>query len=251
MPSNPPCDPDSVVRVVDLCVSYPRRPEPLLVLDGVSLALARGEICGLAGPSGAGKTTLLHVLMGLVAPDSGSVELVPVRRALVFQRPQLFPWRSVLDNAAYGLECSGVNRELARQRARAELEKMGLGDHLHDRPHQLSEGMGQRVNLARALLLSPELLLMDEPYSALDVVTRMQLQLELLEYWREREFTLLFASHSLEEVALLCDRAIVLSSKPARVRAVLPIDLPRPRASDPEARSALLERAAELARLLA
>lgn len=199
------------------------------VLRGVELEVARGEILALIGPSGCGKTSLLQVVMGLLPPRSGRVE-VDGETAMVFQKPQLLPWASVIDNAAFGLECRGEERGRARERAKRMLAGMGLGDEtLEHRPHQLSEGMQQRVNLARALLVEPEILLMDEPYAALDVMTRERLWGELLASWRERSLTVLFASHDLEEVVFLADRVVFLSDKPTEVIAIEEVGLPRPR----------------------
>jgi ABC-type nitrate/sulfonate/bicarbonate transport system ATPase subunit len=200
------------------------------VLDGVSFEARAGEILAIIGPSGCGKTSLLHIVMGLLEASSGEARVIDRKRiAMVFQKSQLLPWRSVVDNAAFGLECRGLGLAEARQRATTLLETMGLGDVLAARPHQLSEGMKQRVNLARALLVEPDLLLMDEPYAALDVMTRRKLHRELLDLWREQRFTVIFASHSLEEVVLLADRVLVLSDKPTSVKAMTEVDLPRPR----------------------
>lgn len=199
------------------------------VLRGVDLEVNGGEILALIGPSGCGKTSLLHVVMGLLAPTAGRVE-VDGTRAMVFQKPQLLPWSSVVDNAAFGLACRGVARGQARARAEAMLAGMGLGDVVERRPHELSEGMQQRVNLARALLVEPEVLLMDEPYAALDVMTRERLWAELLAICEERSLTVLFASHDVEEVVVLADRVAVLGNEPTRVVAIEEVGLPRPRA---------------------
>lgn len=211
------------------------------VLRGVDLQVRRGEILALIGPSGCGKTSLLHIVMGLLPPTSGSAE-VNGTKAMVFQKPQLLPWSSVADNAAFGLECRGVARDEARQRAEAMLAAMGLADVVDNRPHQLSEGMKQRVNLARALLVEPDVLLMDEPYDALDAMTRERLWSELLALCAERSLTVLFASHDLEEVVFLADRVAFLSDKPTSVLAVEEVGLPRPRVRG----AALYERVAAL-----
>ena len=208
----------------------------LQVLEGLDLTVTAGELLCVVGPSGCGKTTLLQVLGGLLPPTAGSVEVAAGRRAHVFQRPRLLPWRTVLDNAVYGLECRGTPRAEARPRAAELLGRLGLGDHLADPPHHLSEGMKQRVNLARALLVEPDLLLMDEPFAALDEPTRRRLQADLVELWRARGCTIVFVSHSVEEVVHLGDRVVVLSEKPTRVAGEVEIDLPRPRrAADPGA----------------
>lgn len=220
----------------------------LEVLRDFELELAKGEFFAMVGPSGCGKTTLLDLVMGLQVPTSGRIEVHARRPAMVFQRPQLLPWRTVLDNAIYGLECQGADPEVSRRAATELLTRMRLEPHLHDHPHQLSEGMKQRVNLARALLVEPDLLLMDEPFAALDPLTRRRLQDDLLSLWRERGFTVMFVSHSLEEVAYLADRIAVASEKPSRIAEVVEVPLPRPRASDPAATLALLELADDLRR---
>ncbi len=234
------------MRVEDLHVGYGE----LTVLDGIDLNVREGELLSLIGPSGCGKTTFLHALAGLVAARSGSVDHGGQRHAMVFQRPNLLPWRTLLDNATFGLACRGPVGADERARARVLLRSMGLGDHLGDRPHALSQGMQQRVNLARALLVEPDILLLDEPFAALDPITRRGLWDELLARVAERRLTAILVSHSLEEVATLSDRVVVLSDKPARVKAVVDVDLPRPRAADAAGRVALQEVQARLDALL-
>jgi NitT/TauT family transport system ATP-binding protein len=236
-------------RVDDLVVEY----SGLRVLDGISLAVEQGEFFSLIGPSGCGKTTFLHALAGLCQPSAGQIETGDgeLGAALVFQRPTLMPWRTVLDNALFGLECRGPLTDDHRRRGRALLESMGLGAHLDDHPHQLSEGMKQRVNLARALLVEPTVLLLDEPFAALDVMTRRQLQDELLDRCRATGITAVLVSHSLEEVAYLSDRVAVLSDKPTRLIGVRPMEQPHPRAQGAEARLVLLQAVEALGELLA
>ncbi|MBL4846243.1 MAG: ABC transporter ATP-binding protein [Planctomycetes bacterium] len=218
-----------VLTVRDLRASYPvGASERLEVLGGIDVSVARGEILALVGTSGCGKTTLLHVLSGLHAPSGGTIEGSRDSMAMVFQRPHLLPWRTVLDNATFGLECRGDVTD-ANAKASALLSRMGLGDHLADYPHQLSEGMKQRVNLARALLVEPEVLLLDEPFAALDVRTRRGLQEDLLELWGEQDLTIVLVSHSLDDVVYLSDRVGILSEKPTRLQELTEIDLPRPR----------------------
>jgi NitT/TauT family transport system ATP-binding protein len=168
----------------------------------------------------------------------------------VFQKPQLFPWRDVAGNAAYGLECRGVPPREARARAEALLGDMGLGSCREARPHELSEGMKQRVNLARALAVDPELLLMDEPYAALDVHTRRALIDELLASLEARPRTVVFASHALEEVVFLADRVAALGGRPARFGDVVEMALARPRGAGTEGRARVAERVVELEALL-
>lgn len=201
----------------------------LQVLDGIDLEVQAGEFFSIVGPSGCGKTTLLDLILGLASPTAGTVDVAAKRPAMVFQRPQLLPWRTVLDNALYGVECREQLDDDARERALALLQRMRLGDHVHEHPHRLSEGMKQRVNLARALLIEPDLLLMDEPFSALDPATSRKLQDDLLALWQERGFTVMFVSHSLTEVVYLADRVAVFTDKPSSVGAIETIGLPRPR----------------------
>ncbi len=213
------------MRVCDLVVEY----GALRVLHGVSFAVTPGELVGIVGRSGCGKTTLLHALAGLLTPTSGVVDLEGAVTAMAFQRPTLLPWRTVLDNAVFGQEAAGA---ADREGARRLLAEMRLADHLADHPHQLSEGMRQRVNLARALLVDPSVLLLDEPFSALDVRTRRDLHSDLLALQRERGFAVVLVSHTLEEVVELVDRVLVFSEKPTRVRATVEVELPRPRSRD-------------------
>jgi NitT/TauT family transport system ATP-binding protein len=202
------------------------------------------------GPSGCGKTTLLHAIDELLPLPPGAIESHGLARAMVFQRPRLLPWRTVLSNATFGIECRGRGGDEATAKARTLLGRMGLSDQLECHPHELSEGMKQRVNLARALLVEPELLLMDEPFSALDLLTRRALHADLLELWEERGFTVVFVSHSLEEVVTLADRVAVLGPGSTGLRHLEQIDLARPRRADPAASLRLLERVEELSRLL-
>lgn len=242
------------LSVTDLSITYPPRVRggaALTVLDRVDLQVSEGEFYSLVGPSGCGKTTLLRTLAGLHSPASGSIE-IPESIAMVFQRPTLMPWRTVIDNALFGLECrDGSITHGQRRKAEGLLDSMGLVDHLRDHPHELSEGMQQRVNLARALLTDPDVLLLDEPFAALDAITRRTLQDDLLDRCRRRRITAILVSHSLEEVAYLADRVSLLSDKPSRVIATESIRLERPRGQTPKAQVALHETALRLHRVLA
>lgn len=230
-----------------LSLSFPRRgAPPLEVLSGIELEVRRGEILALVGPSGCGKTTLLKVLMGLLEPSAGACEGPSGGLAMVFQRPHLLPWRSALQNATFGLEARPEPPGDATERAAALLTRMGLGDHLGDYPHQLSEGMKQRVNLARALLTEPEVLLLDEPFAALDIATRRALQRDLLALWEERPLTIVLVSHALDDVVALADRVGVLSAKPTRLLDVSALDVPRPRTRSPELQARVAELEAKL-----
>lgn len=208
----------------------------LRALDEVDLTVAAGEFVALTGKSGCGKTTLLRLMMGLEQPTGGGVELDgrPIRkpgrdRAMVFQRAELLPWRSALRNVTYGMEIDGVPREQRLARAHEFLELVGLGEHAHLRPLQMSGGMQQRVGLARALAVDPEVLLMDEPFGALDAQTRESLQGSLLEIHMRTGKTIVFVTHDLEEAVLLADRVVVMSPSPGRIREIIEVDIPRPR----------------------
>lgn len=206
----------------------------IAALRDVSVRIAAGEFCALIGPSGCGKTTLLHILAGLLRPTRGSVDLpaaVPGRlpAAVVFQGVCTFPWMTVLANVEYGLRMLGVPRGERRARAEAELRRVGLWAFRDAYPRQLSEGMRQRVSIARAFATDPAILLMDEPFASLDEQTRLVLQDELLRLWHERRPTVLFVTHSLDEAARLADRVLVMSARPGHVTADIPVPLPRPR----------------------
>ncbi len=216
------------------------------VLAGVDLDVRAGEFLSIVGPSGCGKSTLLAILAGLEPPTGGTLEVDREHLAVVFQRPLLLPWRDALDNATFALECRGRRARDVRSDARQLLVRMGLGEALNLLPHELSVGMRQRVDLARALLVKPRLLLLDEPFASLDPGTRASMHHELLDAWREGGFTAVLVSHDLEEVVSLSDRIVFLTDRPARVEAVVEVDLPRPRAADVGGRITLLRRVEEL-----
>ena len=224
------------VSVVDVALTFRRSDGPLLALDGVSLDVEPGEIVALIGPNGSGKSTLLRAIAGLLTPDRGGVTLDgrPVTEpdpavGLVFQEPRLLPWRSVAANIAYPLELAGWPRARRDARVSELLELVGLESAAGARPSQLSGGMRQRVALARALALEPRVLLLDEPFSALDALTRERLNVELLDLWARTATTGIVVTHSIPEAIFLADRVIVLSARPGRVLADLPVPLPRPR----------------------
>jgi NitT/TauT family transport system ATP-binding protein len=204
-------------------------------LRDVSLRIPGGEFCALIGPSGCGKTTLLHILAGLLRAASGAVERPPappggLPAAVVFQGICTFPWMTVLGNVEYGLRRLGVPRDERRARAEIEIRRVGLEAFRDAYPHQLSEGMRQRVSIARAFATDPPVLLLDEPFAALDEQTRLVLQDELLRLWQEQRPTVLFVTHSLDEAARLADRVLVMSARPGHIKADIPVPLPRPRA---------------------
>ncbi len=213
-----------------------RSAEPVVALDDASFDFEQGQLVSLLGPSGCGKTTLLRIVAGLIPKTSGSVvigdhEVVePLGDyGFVFQSPSLMPWRTVIDNVLFPMEILKRNNKAARQRAGELLELVGLSGFVGARPHQLSGGMQQRVALCRALIHAPQLLLMDEPFGALDELTRMEMNDLLLRIRRETGASVLFVTHSISEAIYLSDKVIVFSRRPARVAQEIPIDLPYPR----------------------
>ena len=208
----------------------------LHVLDRVSLHIEPGEIVALTGLSGCGKTTLLRILLGLEYADSGRVVVDGTEvhgcgtdRSMVFQHAQLFPWRTALENVEFGLEARGVGKDERRRVALDRLRLVGLGDAVDRRPDQLSGGMQQRVGLARALSVDPAVLLMDEPFGALDAQTREGLQAEVLRIHRETGTTIVFVTHDLDEAVLLADRVVLMAPGPGRIDEVFRVELARPR----------------------
>jgi NitT/TauT family transport system ATP-binding protein len=206
---------------------------------GITLAIEPGEFVALLGPSGSGKSTLLRLVAGLDRPDSGTVALddrdpaLAPRSAIgfVFQDAHLLPWRDVLGNVELPLELLGWSADARRAAARDAIERVGLGDAIRRSPSQLSGGMRMRVSLARALVIEPRLLLLDEPFAALDEITREQLDEDLRGLWAETGITVLFVTHSTVEAAFLAERAIVLTARPARVALDHRLDLPPQRTS--------------------
>jgi NitT/TauT family transport system ATP-binding protein len=213
-----------------------RGPE-VLALDNLDIDVSSGRFISIVGPSGCGKSTLLYIVGGFLQPSSGEVLVdgLPVRapgreRGIVFQEYSLFPWKTVLGNVAYGLRRQKVPRREAEERAREYLGLVNLDASVESRyPNELSGGMKQRVAIARTLAADPDILLMDEPFGALDALTREHLQDELLTIWEQTQKTVLFVTHSIEEAILLSDRIYVLSGRPGKVRAEIDVDLPRPR----------------------
>jgi NitT/TauT family transport system ATP-binding protein len=209
----------------------------LQVLRGIDLAVERGEFISLVGPSGCGKTTFLRIVAGLEAASSGQVLLDGrvVRapgsdRGFVFQSDSLLPWRTVFANAIIGREIAGQVGPVERARTMELLKLVGLEGFEHYHPRELSGGMRQRVNLARALAIDPEILLMDEPFSSLDAQTREIMQTELMRIWEEGRKTVLFVTHQIDEAVFLSDRVLVFARRPGRLRENVTIALPRPRA---------------------
>ena len=208
----------------------------LEVLDDISLEVAEGEFVCIVGPSGCGKTTFLRIVGGLETTNGGVIEIdgnlvdrPGADRGFVFQADSLLPWRRVFNNAFIGLEVNHRTSAEDKSMTRKLLELVGLGGFEDYFPRQLSGGMRQRVNLARAIAVNPEVLLMDEPFSGLDAQTREIMQTELLRIWREGRKTVIFITHQIDEAVYLADRVVVFARRPGRIQDIVPIELPRPR----------------------
>lgn len=224
------------IQIAGLDKVYKTPDGPVVALRDVALTIEPGQFVSVVGPSGCGKSTLLQIVAGLTQQSSGSVMLEgqevnqpQTQIGLVFQAPTLLRWRTVLDNVLLQAEAKKMNKAEARKRASSLLEMVGLGDFQHKRPFELSGGMQQRVAICRALLHDPGLMLMDEPFGALDAITRDEMNLQLGRLWDEMPRTMLFITHSIPEATFLSDRVIVMCARPGRVVADIHIDLPRPR----------------------
>src|SRR5919206_4199567 len=218
------------IRIRDLY----KRFGSLTAIDGVSVDIARGEFFMIVGPSGCGKTTLLRILAGLDSVSAGAIEIEtpnsqrPVN-SMIFQGDSIFPWMTVWDNAAYGLKMRGVPAATIKEVVGHYLARTGLTRFAKYYPHQLSGGMRQRVSIARAFANDPGILLMDEPFSALDAQNKLLLQEELLRIWEEHKKTVVFITHSVDEAVLLGDRIMVMTAQPGRLKLIVPVPLARPR----------------------
>ncbi|MCU0827432.1 MAG: ABC transporter ATP-binding protein [Tabrizicola sp.] len=229
------------VTVRDLSKSFTLNGQRLNVLRDLHLDVQGGEALAIVGPSGCGKTTLLRVLAGLESPDRGEVLIdghpvqgVGTERAIIFQEPRLLPWLTVLGNVAFGLEVRGTSRAEAETRARHYIRLVGLAEFESAFPRQLSGGMAQRVGIARALTVQPEILLLDEPLGALDAMTKLTMQEELARIWREEKVTTILVTHDLEEAIYLADRVLVLPRQKGATPRLIVVNLTRPRdRSDP------------------
>jgi NitT/TauT family transport system ATP-binding protein len=232
---NPPAD-DMIVSIEHLAFSYGDGTASVIpVLTDFSLSIPRGGFVAVVGPSGAGKSTLVRIVSGLVTPTRGTIRVAAERAkdrratSIVFQDARLLPWRRVLSNVEFGLEGLAPNRRQRRNRAMKALAMVGLTDQTDKWPHQLSGGQQQRVGIARALVVEPVLLLMDEPFSAVDVVTRRALQDELLIVWKQSGASILFVTHDLDEAVYLADQIVLVAGTPARIVEDRKVDLIRPR----------------------
>jgi NitT/TauT family transport system ATP-binding protein len=215
---------------------YPGAVGPVVALEAIEISIREGEFAAVLGPSGCGKSTLLNLVAGFETPSEGQLRVfgAPVtrpgpQRAVVFQEPALFPWLSVWENVVFGPKIAGAPRARYEASAREFLETVGLAGFERHLPDQLSGGMKQRVGIARALLMRPQVLLLDEPFGALDAQTRLQMQALLLELWERYRKTIVFITHDIDEAILLADTVYVMSARPGRIQARIPVDLPRPR----------------------
>jgi len=229
-----PEKPAPKIAIAGLTKTFTTRTGPFTALDGISLDIARGNFCTIVGPSGCGKTTLLRILAGLESATAGEVTILaddPTKplNAMVFQGESIFPWMTVWNNAAYGLRMRGAPRAHIREVVGHYLDRTGLSPFADRYPHQLSGGMKQRVSIARAFATDPEVLLMDEPFSALDEQNRTLLQEELLRIWDEAKKTVVFITHSVDEAVTLGDRIVVMTAHPGRIKSIVEVPFPRPR----------------------
>ncbi|HTT72177.1 MAG TPA: ABC transporter ATP-binding protein [Anaeromyxobacteraceae bacterium] len=251
MPSPEPAAPALLVRGVGKV--FRAGESELVALEGIDLAVAEGEFVCLLGPSGCGKSTLLNAVAGFEPPSSGEILARGERvagpgpdRAMVFQEYALFPWMTVARNVAFGLEQTRAPRERILARTEALLRQLGLWEFRDRYPKELSGGMRQRVAIARVLAIDPPTLLMDEPFGALDALTRRGLQDELLRIWAELGKTILFVTHGIEEALYLADRVVVMTYRPGRVKRVVPVELARPRDSTSPEFNALMREVSRL-----
>ena len=255
----PPHAAEPCIRCHDVSVTFFKGRQSVSAIEGLSLEVARGELLALLGPSGCGKSTLLRVVSGLVQPSAGSVEVLGTTAALarrrrdigfVFQDAALLPWRTALENVALPLEVSQEAPKQQLQRAEEMLDFMGLGARRHAYPHELSGGMRQRVSIARALVSDPKILLMDEPFAALDEITRDRLNEELRRIWKKTGVTILFVTHGIYEAAYLGQRVLMLAANPGRVKEILSVDLPEDRTLRIRENSEFIAFSARLRRLM-
>lgn len=221
----------SLISVNNLTRTFASPAGTLNAIEDITLDIRSGEFLAIVGPSGCGKTTLLRILAGLDKPTAGTLDAPGTfpSNALVFQGRSVFPWMTVEDNIVYGLKLGGVSRSNRSAHADELLRMIGIERFRRSYPHQLSEGMRQRVAIARALAVDPDLLLMDEPFSALDEQTKLLLQDEVLEIWERTRKTIVFITHSIDEALVMADRVVVFTAQPGRVKAIVDVRFPRPR----------------------
>lgn len=225
-----------LIEVSQVTRRFETKSGPNLVLDHINLNIYEGDFICVVGPSGCGKTTLLNILGGLDSPDSGSVTFNghPIKgpspeRGVIFQQYALFPWKTVIENVAFGLKLQGISKRQRHERALHYLDLVGLSRFKNAYPKELSGGMKQRVAIARAYAVNPQILLMDEPFGALDAQTRGQLQEELLRTWEREKKTVFFITHDVEEAVILANRVIMMRANPGGIKEEVRVDLPYPR----------------------
>jgi len=248
----------SLIQTENLTKIYGTGEAAVTALDHVNLKVEVGEFVAVMGPSGCGKSTLLRIIAGLLKPTGGAVSVggAPVEGPIkgigfVFQKPVLFDWYKVLANVLAPVQLAGLRKRDYLDKARELIRLVKLEGFEDKYPKELSGGMQQRVAIARALILDPGILIMDEPFGALDALTRDQLNLELLKIWREKQKTILFVTHNIPEAVLLGDRVVVFSPRPGRIKAIVPVDLPRPRGIDVKKDRKFGELEVELYKLIA
>lgn len=227
---------EPLVKVRDLNVTYRTDEKSTVAVDNISFDIRKGELLSIVGPSGCGKSTILRCISGLLQPTSGTIQIgdnlcttAGSDRGMVFQDFALFPWRSVRRNIEFGLEIAGVPKEERRERSDRYLRAMGLQDFADSRIHELSGGMKQRVGIARAMIMHPAVILMDEPFGALDAQTRNILQESLVNVLKNSQRTIVFVTHSVDEALYLSDRIMVLSKRPATIHQIIDVSVDRPR----------------------
>lgn len=226
--------PLSLIELRDVSITYGEGNGAVLAVDSLNLTVEEGEFVCLLGPSGCGKSTALKAIAGLIPIHSGTSVFGPAAqnpsdRFVVWQEATLMPWRTILRNVTYPLELKKVDRATAREKAMKQLEALGIAEFADKYPRQLSGGMRQRAGIARALVADPNVLLMDEPFAALDAQTRRLLQEQLLQLWNEVRKTVIFVTHSVEEAILLGDRIVVMTARPGRVKDIIEVPFSRPR----------------------
>src|SRR5437016_2477358 len=223
----------AAIEIIGLRKEYSSGPDRVVALDDITLRIAPGEFVCIVGPSGCGKSTLLRILAGLTAQTGGTIKVEAtgwaVENAMVFQESGLFPWMSVEANVGFGLMTRGVPREEADARVEAALKLVGLTRFRRHYPHQLSGGMRQRSAIARAFVTDPGMLLMDEPFAALDAQKRVLLQAELVRLWEQTGKTVIYVTHSIEEALLMGDRTVIMTAQPGRIKQVIEVPFPHPR----------------------
>jgi NitT/TauT family transport system ATP-binding protein len=248
-----PAVPKVGIQIDGVTKSFGRGDAPVVALEKVDLQIADGEFVAIVGPSGCGKSTMMRLISRLAAPSTGTISVFgdvsdspPHDMGIVFQGHVLLPWRTILDNVLFPADMTGQRRNDLKPKALELLESVGLKDFVNSYPHELSGGMKQRAAIARALLLQPKLLLMDEPFGALDALTREQMRIDLEALWLANRMTVVFITHSIDEAVLLADRVIVMTPRPGRVERILTIDMPRPRGLGARREAEFLEKSEQI-----